>query len=371
MSDSTSPLRSFILPFRQTSPPGGGGPAPCALTVRAVIEQFLNAKRAEHRAGAIQAKYLARLEAHLADLADYVPDGTPEGARVGELPVVELRASVARQWLCDHAEWKSPHTLEGAYRSLRSLGVWAEDEELIPRNPLRKLKRFWPPPQPRGACKPEEYEALMRVARACSGKRSRTQVRARPSRTRFRFQLWFLWETGCRTCELRAALWEQVDWERGLLVLDDNKTKRATGRGRVIPLSPKVVRVLRWLWRRRLPGQKYIFVAQGGRPLAKSSWNRRFREYARLAGVRESVTLYTLRHGFCVEGLQAGVGDQELATIMGHTTTRYIAWYGRDLRDRTDHLRQVAAKVHDRKKPVARRKPATPDAGQRTLWDEA
>lgn len=302
------------------------------VTVRALVEHFLDEKRALRRVGSIGDEYLDRLVEHLTDLS---------GAH-GDLPAHELRPSVARQWLCAHKTWKSPHTLENAYRSLRTLMRWAEAEELVDKNPLRALKRFWQPPQPRGACRPEEYAAIMRAARTAKTTRNRVC----PARVRMRFQLWFLWHSGCRTCELREALWEQVDWQRGLLVMSRGKSTRSTGVGRVIPLTDNVVRVLRWLWRRRHPEQKHIFCARGGQPIKRKSWDRTFRRYARLAGVRKQVTLYTLRHGFCVAGLTAGLGDSELAEIMGHTTTKYIRWYGRDLREHTEHLRASADCVH-------------------------
>lgn len=307
-----------------------------ALTIRVLVDRYLADRRAQHRAGAIGDDYLRRLVDHLEDLA----------RAHGALPVAELRPSIGRQWLCTHERWRSPHTLENAYRSVRGLMRWAEDEELIDRNPLRSMRRFWPPPQPRGACRPEEYEALMQAARNADGKRGRK----RPARTRFRFQLWFLWHSGCRTCELREARWEHIDWTRGLLVLPKSKTLRATGAARVVPLSENVVRVLRFLKRHRLPNQTHIFCARGGKKIDRKSWNRLFRKYARLAGVREGLTLYTLRHGFCVEALEEGLGDQELAEIMGHTTTRYIRWYGRDLREKTEHLRRAAGRVHRRRK---------------------
>lgn len=301
-------------------------------TVGSLVDGYLADRRAQHRVGAIGDAYLRRLVDHLTDLR----------SSLGELPAAELRPSVARRWLCAHEQWLAPDTLENAYRSLRGLMAWAVDEELIDRNPVRALKRFWPPPQPRGACRAEEYAALMRVARGAKGSRGRRCS----ARVRFRFQLWALWHTGMRTCELREALWDQVDWERGLLVMAKGKTTRTTGQARVIPLSAKVVRVLRWLKRRAQPGQKLIFTARRGQPIKRKSWDRLFRRYARLAGVREKVTLYTLRHGFCVAGLESGLSDQELACIMGHTTTRYVAWYGRDLRQRTEHLRAAAGRVH-------------------------
>ena len=57
---------------------------------------------------------------------------------------------------------------------------------------------------------------------------------------------------------------------------------------------------------------------------------------------RAGISPYSLRHTFCVNGLEAGIGHRQLADALGHTTTRYVEWYGRDTQGNADYLRGVA-----------------------------
>jgi hypothetical protein len=58
----------------------------------------------------------------------------------------------------------------------------------------------------RKAIEPEEFRQVMRAAKACSGRSRGFGTRRRPSRGFFRRALWLLWETGCRTSDMRAMV---------------------------------------------------------------------------------------------------------------------------------------------------------------------
>jgi integrase len=444
----------------------------------------------------------------------------------GRIPAAEFTPATARRWLRSlQRRLKSSHSIDGAYRSLRTMFEWALNEGVLEKLPIRGFKRFWPPCQPRGACTPAEFAALMKAAKqpprkpgpapkpprklpwgwgnpktrpgavrpvtplrvssaslrfrlqtwalwntGCTTRDLRTArwdgldlekrlltttlISGRPrivplsgravrvlrwmtrhdrpptglilatksgrpisykdrfyrkcrkhaglpeggadprtdaeyaalmaaakamvcwngplpkpkpfrpvpppkrresttSSLRFRLQMWALWNTGCRTCELRTARWEQLDLERGLLAMQEGKTTRKTGRPRVVPLSGRVLRVLRWMTRHGRPTTGPIFTAMAGRPIQRRSFARLFKKYRTLAGLRDGVTAYTLRHGFCVQALGCGLlSETEIAMIMGHANTSLIQWYGRDLEKKTDHLRAKAGLVHARPAPA-------------------
>jgi integrase len=67
----------------------------------------------------------------------------------------------------------------------------------------------------------------------------------------FRRVLVFQKFTGCRPIEMRKIKWAYVDLERCIVTLADHKTKKKTGRPRIIPLCPVVVKLLRFLERNR------------------------------------------------------------------------------------------------------------------------
>jgi integrase len=54
--------------------------------------------------------------------------------------------------------------------------------------------------------------------------------------------------------------------------------------------------------------------------------------------VRDIVTPYSLRHGFCIRSLDAGLGERQIADLMGHASTKYVSWYGRTAGRRIEYL---------------------------------
>jgi hypothetical protein len=169
--------------------------------------------------------------------------------------------------------------------------------------------------------------------------------RARYGRKQFRLAIFFLWESGARTCEMREAKWENVEWDKRVIRLQVHKTARATGADRVIPLNRKVFRLLTWMHRRRLPGQTHIFINSRGTPYTQDQFSELFRAYARIAGLPPGITAYSIRHSFVSRGLEAGVGERQIADLVGHTKTEMVSWYGRSVKEKTAYLQASLEKI--------------------------
>ena len=324
------------LPVSLPFPADRGAAAPSGqstLTVRELCRQFLELKELEGHSGLITDSLVKRLRRHLDDFC--------QGTR-GDLAAEKLRGSDVTRWILGHDAWQADSYRLSAARSVQGAYSWATDEGLLTRNPVRKLKPCWGTPQPRGAIRPEEYRAILEAARRCDGRRGRR----RPGRSAFRIAWWFLWQTGARTCEMREAQWEYVDWEAGLLRFPDHKTRKKTGQSRVIPLSARVLRLLQFLHRHR-GDATHIFTTSRGGPWTCRNFDQAAAEFRKLAGVRAECTPYTLRHGWTVAGLEAGEGERQLADVLGHTSTRYVAWYGKDVKTRAEYLRGIAERVRE------------------------
>ncbi len=306
-------------------PPGGAqAPSEPGPTVRHLAVQYMRERRALRASGNLTRDVFAREKRILKRFA--------RGSR-GRKAADAIRPGQVRIWLLAQTSWRSDYALRDAARIIRSLFTWAVDEGYLERNPIRAMRPCWSPPQPRQPLDPVEYETLMRTAR---------NSRTLHSRTRFRFAVWFLWNTGCRTCELRQAKWSDVDWRLGLIVLQNHKTARTTGKPRLIPLSGRALRVLAWLKRKARPGQANIFVARSGQPLNKDSFGRLFRRFARLAGLRRGAVPYALRHSWCVSAIELNLSDRKVANAMGHSGTQWLGWYGSAASKNAEILRETA-----------------------------
>jgi integrase len=256
---------------------------------------------------------------------------------VGDVDPASLRNSDLLQWLAANPRWKSPHTLCDAVATVIACFRWLFDEELLDRVRFNKRTLRLPVQRPRQPILESEYLAMMKFARnGRVGRANRGGGGYRKSRIALRVAMHFLWTTGARPCEMRELKWSDVDLDRGVCVLTEHKTER-TGRDRIIALPESVVRLFR-LFQRRGRTTGHVFLNGRGRPWVRERFACIFRRYAWRAGLRKGITAYCLRHGFCCRGLEAGVGERQLADLMGHTTTRYVSWYGSGVRKRLNYL---------------------------------
>lgn len=268
----------------------------------------------------------------------------------GSMAVADCENSDLGDWLANHAEWASPHTKGDAIGAVVSCFRWASEnwkKSGIKQSPYRRNKKIIGEPLPRKAIVPEQYRQIMVLARQCNG-RMRSNRRSLPSRNPFRLALFFLWRSGARTCEQREARWSDLNWS-GAIQLWEHKTMRATGEPRIVPLDPWVIWILRRVFeqRHRPPPTDHIFLNSRGRPWTKD-FCKLFRKYARLAGVPDDVSTYSIRHGVCVDLLEHGCTDRETADILGHASTKWINWYGRSSKTRINYLKRTLGKRRGR-----------------------
>jgi len=206
---------------------------------------------------------------------------------------------------------------------------WAADDgELIARSPYKRPKNLKLRTQPRREASPTEYVLLMR-----KGSRS------------LRRPVFFLRRIGARPCEMREATWEDVDLELGLVLLFENKTLRATGRGRAMGLDRATLRFLRNLRGQAKDQAGPIFRTAKGRPWTCRHFCQTLRLTLQRAGVDpgagKRVTAYCFRHSWTTRALERGIGDRQIADQLGHSSTAMINWYNH-AKGKATYLRAIA-----------------------------
>ena len=97
--------------------------------------------------------------------------------------------------------------------------------------------------------------------------------------------MWIL--TGCRRQEIVELKWDEVDFERGLLVLADSKTGQSTR-----PLSGAALGLIRTISRN--DDSKYVFPADSGEGYFQGT-KKLWPKIVAKAGLK-NVTPHTLRH---------------------------------------------------------------------------
>ena len=324
--------------------PETGQDEPAALSVAAVVEQYLAVMDARTRAGQLSPKAVESARLYCRSFAQDHP-----------LQVSQCRQPDLMAWLALHPSWDSPHTQHNACGYVVRAFLWAVDAGLIGRTPYRKPKDL-PACEPRAAASASEIRRILNAARGTG---------YGVTCVRFRLALWFLWETGCRPDEMYRLTWDMYDPEAGTFTLR-SKTTRKTGRKRVIVLSRRAWRLVRVLRNACVtaagavldcakpvkplgagdaPGYAHVFRNARGRRWSSKQFNLHFRTHSAAAGCNPEISAYSTRHGFCSRALEAGCGERQVADLMGHSSTRLVEWYSRSLRSKVDYLRATAERV--------------------------
>lgn len=129
-------------------------------------------------------------------------------------------------------------------------------------------------------------------------------------------RLWAL--TGCRRNEIAGLKWEEVDFENGMLVLEDSKTGQS-----MRPLGAAALTLLQQI--ERTEDSEFVFPADSGEGHfqgTKTPWARAIRK-AELPGV----TPHTLRHTIGSTAISTGEAMALTGAILGHSNPRSTAIY--------------------------------------------
>src|SRR5205807_975673 len=226
-------------------------------------------------------------------------------------PIQTITADVLRAFFEIHAHLR-PATRARKQAAVARFLTWAEQQELLDRNPMRKIDRVkLDPPQPRGV----ERSQIERIL---------TAIPAECLRDRLFFRL--LSETGLRVSEGLSLYVEDIDLSL------DNEHLTVVGKGgkrRTVLLDdPRLMQQLRAYLKRM--GYKHgpLFRAEKngrGGPLRYQSMQERWDRYCSQAGV--TCTIHQLRHSHATELITGGVGLPTIRRRLGHknlqTTLRY------------------------------------------------
>lgn len=200
-------------------------------------------------------------------------------------------------------------------RSIQRCFNWGVEERIIPPHELGRIRK----PRTRRREKlvtDAEFKLLMHAARSS---------RKDGIGASFRMLLMAMEWTGCRPGELAGMTWSDVHFEQDLAILWKHKTQR-TGQPKVVPLIPKLRRLLLWLQKRS--ASPHVFVNSRGERWNRHSIAKRMVHAREKAGLGSDVVAYSLRHRVATNVL-IKTGDLYMTSaLMGHssvkTTTGYL-----------------------------------------------
>ena len=208
----------------------------------------------------------------------------------------------------DYKLWRganvSPRTVNFEVSVVRAFWKYVVEHSELPLiNIASKIKKVKEPRQvPRAMSK----EELNRLLEACARPYDRVLVLMAVT-------------TGMRGNEMASLEWHEVDLDGAKFVLDANKVK--TGEGRMLPIRPDLLELLRYL--KRDTGRVFGYYAKTTRTLRD-----KFKALCKEAGVSPKGWLHACRHSYASWMLRSGVDLRTVQALLGHrslnTTARYL-----------------------------------------------
>ena len=133
-----------------------------------------------------------------------------------------------------------------------------------------------------------------------------------------------MYGTGMRVSEAVHLQKRHIDSQRMMIRIEQSKGNR----DRDVPLSPKLLELLRTYWRKVRP-QEWLFPGQNPeQPLGREAVGQAGTLAARRAGLTKKLSPHCLRHSFAVHLLEAGTDLRKIQLLLGHrslaTTARYL-----------------------------------------------
>ncbi|ESY08867.1 tyrosine-type recombinase/integrase [Mesorhizobium sp. C386A] len=195
---------------------------------------------------------------------------------------------------------------------LSGIMTWAVDEGLVATNPVHKVRRYRSEPRQRFLNDGELAKLGARI-------RAGVDTGNRPFHPYALTVIQLLCLTGCRSSEIAALEWAEVDLEQKCLRLEDTKSGRS-----LRAIGNNAVKLL--IAHSRIEERSFVFPGAKG-TTHYQGLNKDAPRLFRSAGLPD-VTCHVLRHTFASVASELGYSDGTIAGLLGHkgrgVTSRYI-----------------------------------------------
>lgn len=138
-----------------------------------------------------------------------------------------------------------------------------------------------------------------------------------------RTMLCLLYSCGLRSGELLNLQPTHIDSKRNIILIKQSKGKK----DRIVPLSPKILEMLREYYRYYKP-KTYLFEGQNiGEQYDSRSLQLVLKQAIKKAGIHKPVTLHWLRHSYATHLLESGTDLRYIQELLGHNSSRTTEIY--------------------------------------------
>ncbi len=268
------------------------------------------------------------VSSYMRDIRQYASYLMSKGVEV--LDASQQTISDYMQWLHEHG--KSAATVSRSLASLKSLYVFAMNEDEIDVNPVHNIKI---------------EKAEKKLPQILSGKDVELLL-AQPKSTdmkgcRDKAMLEVLYATGIRVSELIGLNIDDVSITGGFIRCD------SSGRVRIIPLYPEALQALGdYIDNVRpkmiaVPTEHSLFVNVSGERMSRQGFWKIIKYYQEKAHIDKDITPHTLRHSFAAHLLENGADLRAIQEMLGHSDISSTQIYAQLIKQ---NLKAVYNKYH-------------------------
>jgi integrase/recombinase XerD len=143
------------------------------------------------------------------------------------------------------------------------------------------------------------------------------------SNIKHRSMLSLIYSCGLRRGELLQLKPSNIDSKRNIVIILQAKGRK----DRIVPLSPKVLELLRDYYKGYKP-KVWLFEGRvKGEPYSEQSLQSVFKQAVCKAGISKPVTLHWLRHSYATHLLESGTDLRYIQELLGHSRSKTTEIY--------------------------------------------
>ena len=215
-------------------------------------------------------------------------------------PIATITINDLRMFIYEYSKGKKPSTQNTITSCIKAFFSWLEQEELVPKNPAKRLEQNKLPIRLRKSLTVRELEQLRL---ACITNRERALLE-------------FIFSTGCRISEVESINIEDLDL--------CNNTLRVVGKGnkeRLVCFSDKTKLHLENYLKERRDGNPALFISKRFpyERMGKRGLEIVISKIGKRAGFEKRIFPHLLRHTMATLGLQSGAEITTIQHLLGHT----------------------------------------------------
>lgn len=138
-----------------------------------------------------------------------------------------------------------------------------------------------------------------------------------------RMMLTLIYACGLRRGELIKLKMEDIDKDRGVVIIRQAKGKK----DRIVPISEKLINMLRDYYKQYRP-INWLFEGQvKGEPYDERSLASAFKKALSASGVKKPATLHWLRHSYATHLMESGTDLRLIQELLGHKSSKTTEIY--------------------------------------------